>query len=202
MDLKSLPKTRTGRDAGRLAVVEFRALRHGCCGRGRDRVGVDGAKTGSKQNAGERTIVRPTRRKLREGWGTRRATFARYRIFKRQVGKMVELVAGLIDVFADAPLTGNPLAVVQGADGLSDEQMRRIAGEFNQAETTFILQSARADRKLRSFTAVARKSLALATTLSERGSGSESLERSALSRPRRPSIRRSAMMFCRLNSKR
>jgi PhzF family phenazine biosynthesis protein len=66
---------------------------------------------------------------------------------------MVELVAGLIDVFADAPLTGNPLAVVQGADGLSDEHMLRIAGEFNQAETTFILQSARADRKLRSFTA-------------------------------------------------
>jgi PhzF family phenazine biosynthesis protein len=66
---------------------------------------------------------------------------------------MVELVAGLIDVFADAPLMGNPLAIVQGADGLSDEQMRRIAGEFNQAETTFILQSARADRKLRSFTA-------------------------------------------------
>ena len=31
--------------------------------------------------------------------------------------------------------------------------MRRIAGEFNQAETTFILQSARADRKLRSVTA-------------------------------------------------
>jgi PhzF family phenazine biosynthesis protein len=66
---------------------------------------------------------------------------------------MFELVAGLIDVFADAPLTGNPLAIVQGADGLSDEQMRRIAGEFNQAETTFILRSARADRKLRSFTA-------------------------------------------------
>lgn len=66
---------------------------------------------------------------------------------------MIELVAGLIDVFADAPLTGNPLAVVQDADGLSDEQMRRIAGEFNQAETTFLLQSARADRKLRSFTA-------------------------------------------------
>src|ERR1700733_11760172 len=66
---------------------------------------------------------------------------------------MVELVAGLIDVFADAPLMGNPLAIVQGADGLSDEQMRRIAGEFNQAETTFILQSTRADRKLRSFTA-------------------------------------------------
>jgi PhzF family phenazine biosynthesis protein len=72
---------------------------------------------------------------------------------ERSRWKMAELIAGLIDVFADTPLTGNPLAVVQGADGLSDEQMRRIAGEFNQAETTFILQSTRADRKLRSFTA-------------------------------------------------
>ncbi|OBZ94182.1 epimerase [Pararhizobium polonicum] len=66
---------------------------------------------------------------------------------------MVELVAGFIDVFADAPLTGNPLAVVQGADNLTDEEMRRIAGEFNQAETTFIMRSTRADWKLRSFTA-------------------------------------------------
>ncbi|MGV1832782.1 PhzF family phenazine biosynthesis protein [Agrobacterium vitis] len=66
---------------------------------------------------------------------------------------MVELVAGLIDVFADAPLTGNPLAVVQGADELTDDGMRRIAGEFNQAETTFIVRSERADWKLRSFTA-------------------------------------------------
>jgi PhzF family phenazine biosynthesis protein len=66
---------------------------------------------------------------------------------------MLELTAGLIDVFADEPLTGNPLAVVQDADELSDHQMRRLAREFNQAETTFTLQSARADRKLRSFTA-------------------------------------------------
>lgn len=66
---------------------------------------------------------------------------------------MAELIAGLIDVFADAPLTGNPLAVVQDADKLSDKQMCRIAREFNQAETTFILQSTRADRRLRSFTA-------------------------------------------------
>lgn len=63
------------------------------------------------------------------------------------------LVAGLIDVFADTALSGNPLAVVEGADTLSDAQMRRISGEFNQAETTFIMRSDRADLKLRSFTA-------------------------------------------------
>ncbi|WP_240230555.1 PhzF family phenazine biosynthesis protein [Devosia lacusdianchii] len=64
-----------------------------------------------------------------------------------------DLVAGLIDVFADTSLSGNPLAVVEGADALSDAQMRRIAGEFNQAETTFVMRSDRADLKLRSFTA-------------------------------------------------
>ena len=63
------------------------------------------------------------------------------------------LTAGLIDVFADTALSGNPLAVVEGADGLSETQMRRIAAEFNQAETTFVMRSGRADLKLRSFTA-------------------------------------------------
>jgi PhzF family phenazine biosynthesis protein len=67
-------------------------------------------------------------------------------------GEVMKLVAGLIDVFADEPLTGNPLAVVQDADDLDDERMRCIAGEFNQPETTFILRSTCADRKLRSFT--------------------------------------------------
>lgn len=66
---------------------------------------------------------------------------------------MPELVAGLIDVFAETPLSGNPLAIVERAEVLSEEQMRRIAGEFNQAETTFILPSDRADWRLRSFTA-------------------------------------------------
>lgn len=66
---------------------------------------------------------------------------------------MTKLVAGLIDVFANAPLTGNPLAVVEGGESLPVETLRRIAGEFNQAETTFIHRSDRADRKLRSFTA-------------------------------------------------
>jgi PhzF family phenazine biosynthesis protein len=63
------------------------------------------------------------------------------------------LIAGLIDVFADTSLSGNPLAVVEGADALSESEMRRIASEFNQAETTFVMRSDRADLKLRSFTA-------------------------------------------------
>jgi PhzF family phenazine biosynthesis protein len=61
--------------------------------------------------------------------------------------------AGIIDVFADAALGGNPLAVVEDADSLPERTMRRIAGEFNQAETTFLMKSGRADWKLRSFTA-------------------------------------------------
>ena len=61
--------------------------------------------------------------------------------------------AGIIDVFADAALGGNPLAVVEDADSLSEESMRRVAREFNQAETTFLMNSDRADWKLRSFTA-------------------------------------------------
>jgi trans-2,3-dihydro-3-hydroxyanthranilate isomerase len=60
----------------------------------------------------------------------------------------------LVDVFAEAPLTGNPLAVVPDADELGVETMRAIAREFNQSETTFLLRSDRpgVDRRLRSFT--------------------------------------------------
>ncbi len=67
---------------------------------------------------------------------------------------MTTLVAGLIDVFADAPLSGNPLAVVEGGDDLDDRTLRLIAREFAQAETTFLLKSARADWRLRSFTTI------------------------------------------------
>lgn len=44
----------------------------------------------------------------------------------------------LLDVFASEPLKGNPLAVVQKADGLFDDQMQAIAREFNLSETVFI----------------------------------------------------------------
>ncbi len=44
----------------------------------------------------------------------------------------------LLDVFTRTRLSGNPLAVVLRADGLLDDQMQRIAGEFNLSETVFI----------------------------------------------------------------
>jgi trans-2,3-dihydro-3-hydroxyanthranilate isomerase len=60
----------------------------------------------------------------------------------------------LVDVFADRPLSGNPLAVVPEADDLDEETMRGIAREFNQSETTFLLAptSSQAQARLRSFT--------------------------------------------------
>ncbi|TRO56447.1 PhzF family phenazine biosynthesis protein [Streptomyces sp. IB201691-2A2] len=44
----------------------------------------------------------------------------------------------VVDAFAHEPLTGNPVAVVLGADDLSGEQMQRIAREMNLSETTFV----------------------------------------------------------------
>jgi trans-2,3-dihydro-3-hydroxyanthranilate isomerase len=59
-----------------------------------------------------------------------------------------------VDVFADRPLTGNPLALVPDADDLTVPQMQAIAREFNQSETTFLLRPGQegVDRRLRSFT--------------------------------------------------
>jgi trans-2,3-dihydro-3-hydroxyanthranilate isomerase len=44
-----------------------------------------------------------------------------------------------VDVFTSDRFSGNPLAVVLNAVGLSTEQMQAIAAEFNLAETTFVL---------------------------------------------------------------
>jgi trans-2,3-dihydro-3-hydroxyanthranilate isomerase len=44
----------------------------------------------------------------------------------------------IYDVFTDTPFTGNPLAIVEGADGLSTAQMQTIARQFNLSETIFI----------------------------------------------------------------
>ena len=61
----------------------------------------------------------------------------------------------IVDVFAVEPLTGNPLAVVDGGADLTIDLFQRIAREFNQSETTFVMPPTRpqADWRLRSFTA-------------------------------------------------
>jgi trans-2,3-dihydro-3-hydroxyanthranilate isomerase len=46
------------------------------------------------------------------------------------------------DVFTDTRFAGNPLAVVFGANGLSDARMQTIAREFNLSETIFVRASA------------------------------------------------------------
>lgn len=45
----------------------------------------------------------------------------------------------VLDVFADEPLAGNPLAVVFDAAGLDGARMQAIATEFNLSETVFVL---------------------------------------------------------------
>jgi trans-2,3-dihydro-3-hydroxyanthranilate isomerase len=45
----------------------------------------------------------------------------------------------LVDVFAERPLEGNPLAIFIDANAVSSERMQALARETNLAETTFIL---------------------------------------------------------------
>ena len=59
-----------------------------------------------------------------------------------------------VDVFTATPLRGNPLAVVIGADALSEARMAAFANWTNLSETTFLLQptSPDADYRVRIFT--------------------------------------------------
>ena len=59
-----------------------------------------------------------------------------------------------VDVFSAEPLLGNPVAVVHGADGLSEDRMARFARWTNLSETTFLLEPTRsgADYRSRIFT--------------------------------------------------
>jgi PhzF family phenazine biosynthesis protein len=57
----------------------------------------------------------------------------------------------LVDAFAAEPMAGNPTGVVTDAEGLSDDQQRAIASELAASVTTFVLDSDRADRRLRYF---------------------------------------------------
>jgi trans-2,3-dihydro-3-hydroxyanthranilate isomerase len=60
-----------------------------------------------------------------------------------------ELEYTILDVFAERPLEGNPLAVFHDGRGLSDEQMQAVARETNLSETTFVLPSGDADQDRR-----------------------------------------------------
>lgn len=60
----------------------------------------------------------------------------------------------LVDVFANGALSGNPLAVVHGGEGLTGEQMQALARWIGFSETTFLLPPRQegADYHLRIFT--------------------------------------------------
>jgi trans-2,3-dihydro-3-hydroxyanthranilate isomerase len=45
-----------------------------------------------------------------------------------------------LDVFTEAPFTGNALAVFPEAEGLTDDDMMKIAREMNLSETVFVLK--------------------------------------------------------------
>lgn len=55
----------------------------------------------------------------------------------------------IVDVFAERPCSGNQLAVVLNADGLSDEAMQSIAAETNYSETTFVASTPERDGAFR-----------------------------------------------------
>ncbi|MDR6590287.1 PhzF family phenazine biosynthesis protein [Agrobacterium tumefaciens] len=59
----------------------------------------------------------------------------------------------MIDVFGSGPLSGNPLAVVIGADALSTDEMQLMTRWFNLSETTFLLRPThpQADYRVRIF---------------------------------------------------
>ncbi|MGI9598324.1 MAG: PhzF family phenazine biosynthesis protein [Acidimicrobiales bacterium] len=61
-----------------------------------------------------------------------------------------------VDVFAESPQAGNPLAVVIDGEGLSTDEMQRFANWTNLSETTFLLPptGSEADYRVRIFTPV------------------------------------------------
>ena len=59
-----------------------------------------------------------------------------------------------VDSFTKEKLSGNPAGVIADADGLSEQQMQKIARELNHSETAFLFSSAdsRYDVEVRFFT--------------------------------------------------
>ena len=57
-----------------------------------------------------------------------------------------------VDAFTDKPLGGNPCAILFDADSLDEESMLAIAREMNLSETSFVINSEKADFGARYFT--------------------------------------------------
>jgi PhzF family phenazine biosynthesis protein len=77
-----------------------------------------------------------------------------YGLLKFEGSKLTEFIFRQVDVFTSQPLRGNPLAVVVGADALTDAQMAAFANWTNLSETTFLLRPTNplADYRVRIFT--------------------------------------------------
>src|SRR3981189_1949920 len=58
----------------------------------------------------------------------------------------------ILNVFAEAPLAGNPLSVFEDARRIDGATMQSHALQFNLSETTFVLPSERATARVRIFT--------------------------------------------------
>lgn len=56
------------------------------------------------------------------------------------------------DAFTNKPNMGNPAGIVLEADGLTEEDMQRIAEKVGFNETSFVLSSEVADIRMRYFT--------------------------------------------------
>ena len=65
---------------------------------------------------------------------------------------MTDYAFRIVNVFAEAPFGGNPLAVFEDARGMDDATMQALALQFNLSESTFILPSDRATARVRIFT--------------------------------------------------
>lgn len=58
----------------------------------------------------------------------------------------------ILDAFTDTPFLGNPCGVVPDANGMTDEEMQKVARELNTPETSFVSKSDKADFRVRYFT--------------------------------------------------
>jgi PhzF family phenazine biosynthesis protein len=65
---------------------------------------------------------------------------------------MTTLAFRIVNVFAQTPLGGNPLCVIEDARALDTATMQALALQFNLSETTFVLPSEKGTARVRIFT--------------------------------------------------